>query len=160
MPLFLLSINTYNICMISLKNIKKIYSHNNIECKALDGLSLDLPNKGLVAVFGASGCGKSTLLNIIGGLDSYDSGEFIFEGKNVKEFSKREWDSYRNQHDLRIWWLRPHLNRKPGGSADQGGRLYPRRLFLQADRLHHSSDNLRWHPDCCRRHRYHRRIQT
>ena len=113
MPLFLLSINTYNICMISLKNIKKIYSHNNIECKALDGLSLDLPNKGLVAVFGASGCGKSTLLNIIGGLDSYDSGEFIFEGKNVKEFSKREWDSYRNQHVgfvFQNYYLMPHLN--------------------------------------------------
>ena len=84
--------------MISLKNIKKVYKSNNIECKALDGLSLELPEKGLVAVFGASGCGKSTLLNIIGGLDSFDSGEFIFEGKNVKEFSRRDWDSYRNQH--------------------------------------------------------------
>ena len=99
--------------MISLKNIKKIYSHNNIECKALDGLSLDLPNKGLVAVFGASGCGKSTLLNIIGGLDYCDSCEFIFEVKNTKNFYKGEWDSYRNQHVgfvFQNYYLMPHLN--------------------------------------------------
>ena len=101
--------------MLSLKKITKIYSHNNIECRALDGLSLDLPEKGLVAVFGASGCGKSTLLNIIGGLDSFDSGEFIFEGKNVKDFTKREWDAYRNQHVgfvFQNYYLMPHLNVK------------------------------------------------
>ena len=101
--------------MIKLKKITKVYKHDTIECKALDGLSLDLPNKGLVAVFGASGCGKSTLLNIIGGLDSFDSGEFIFEGKNVKDFSKGEWDSYRNQHVgfvFQNYYLMPHLNVK------------------------------------------------
>ena len=99
--------------MISLKRIVKIYKQGAIESKALDGLSLDLPNKGLVAVFGASGCGKSTLLNIIGGLDSFDSGEFIFEGKNVKDFSKGEWDSYRNQHVgfvFQNYYLMSHLN--------------------------------------------------
>ena len=99
--------------MISLKNISKVYKSNDIECKAIDGLSLELPQKGLVAVFGASGCGKSTLLNIIGGLDSYDSGEFIFEGKNVKDFSRREWDSYRNQHVgfvFQNYYLMSHLN--------------------------------------------------
>lgn len=99
--------------MISLKRIVKIYKQGAIESKALDGLSLDLPNKGLVAVFGASGCGKSTLLNIIGGLDSFDSGEFIFEGKNVNDFSKGEWDSYRNQHVgfvFQNYYLMPHLN--------------------------------------------------
>ena len=101
--------------MISLKKISKVYKHNDIECKALDGLSLDLPDKGLVAVFGASGCGKSTLLNIIGGLDSYDSGDFVFEGKNVKDFSNREWDAYRNQHVgfvFQNYYLMPHLNVK------------------------------------------------
>lgn len=99
--------------MISLKNIKKYYKNNEYESKALDGLSLNLPNKGLVAIFGSSGCGKSTLLNIIGGLDDFDSGEFIFEGKNVKEFSSRDWDSYRNQKVgfvFQNYYLMPHLN--------------------------------------------------
>ena len=101
--------------MLKLKNITKVYIQNDIKCKALDGLSLELPEKGLVAVFGASGCGKSTLLNIIGGLDSYDSGEFIFEGRDVKTFSKREWDAYRNQHVgfvFQNYYLMPHLNVK------------------------------------------------
>ena len=99
--------------MIKLKNVTKVYNQNNIKCKALDGLSLELPSKGLVAVFGASGCGKSTLLNIIGGLDTFDSGEFVFEGRNVKDFSKREWDAYRNQHVgfvFQNYFLMPHLN--------------------------------------------------
>lgn len=101
--------------MISLKNITKVYKTNNIECKALDGLSLELPEKGLVAIFGSSGCGKSTLLNIIGGLDDFDSGEIYFQGKNVKDFSKRDWDSYRNQHVgfvFQNYYLMPHLNVK------------------------------------------------
>lgn len=99
--------------MISLKNITKVYKQNNIECKAIDDLSLDLPDKGLVAIFGSSGCGKSTLLNIIGGLDNFDSGDIFFEGQNVKDFSKRDWDSYRNQHVgfvFQDYYLMPHLN--------------------------------------------------
>ena len=101
--------------MISLKNIKKYYKNNEYESKALDGLSLDLPDKGLVAIFGSSGCGKSTLLNVIGGLDDFDSGEFFFEGKNVKEFSSRDWDAYRNQQVgfvFQNYYLMPHLNVK------------------------------------------------
>lgn len=101
--------------MISIKDISKTYKTNGIECKALDGLSLDLPDKGLVAVFGSSGCGKSTLLNIIGGLDNYDSGDIIFEGRNLKTFSFRDWDSYRNQHVgfvFQNYYLMPHLNVK------------------------------------------------
>ena len=101
--------------MISLKNIKKYYKNNEYESKALDGLTLDLPDKGLVAIFGSSGCGKSTLLNVIGGLDNFDSGDFFFEGKNVKEFSSRDWDAYRNQKVgfvFQNYYLMPHLNVK------------------------------------------------
>ena len=101
--------------MISLKHLKKHYVTNDFTSKALDDLSLDLPDKGLVAIFGSSGCGKSTLLNIIGGLDKFDSGEFIFNGKNVKEFSSRDWDSYRNQHVgfvFQNYYLMPHLSVK------------------------------------------------
>lgn len=101
--------------MISLKNVKKYYKNNDYESKALDGLTLNLPEKGLVAIFGSSGCGKSTLLNVIGGLDSFDSGEFLFQGKNVKEFSSRDWDSYRNQQVgfvFQNYYLMPHLSVK------------------------------------------------
>ena len=47
-------------------------------------------------VLGPSGCGKTTLLNIIGGLDQYTSGELIISGRSTRDFSARDWDTYRN----------------------------------------------------------------
>ena len=52
--------------------------------------------KTFVAILGPSGSGKTTLLNIIGGLDRYDSGDLIINGKSTKKFKATEWDSYRN----------------------------------------------------------------
>ena len=70
--------------MIVVKNVKKIfnaYSRNRNE--VLKGVSFELPEKGLIAIFGKSGSGKTTLLNIIGGLDKPDSGEILFQGEAV-----------------------------------------------------------------------------
>jgi ABC-type lipoprotein export system ATPase subunit len=50
----------------------------------------------MVFILGKSGSGKSTLLNIMGGLDSYDSGEFIIKGKSSKDFAGSDFDAYRN----------------------------------------------------------------
>ncbi|MDR3263069.1 MAG: ATP-binding cassette domain-containing protein [Clostridiales bacterium] len=83
--------------MIALKDITKIYNKGKKnEFKALDGVSLELPDKGLVFVAGKSGCGKTTLLNIIGMLDKPDGGEVIIDGKN--SFSDAEADGYRNKY--------------------------------------------------------------
>ncbi|MBQ6824790.1 MAG: ABC transporter ATP-binding protein/permease [Clostridia bacterium] len=49
-----------------------------------------------VSVLGPSGCGKTTLLNIIGGLDSYTSGDLIISGTSTKEYRDGDWDRYRN----------------------------------------------------------------
>lgn len=43
-----------------------------------------------LSLMGASGCGKSTLLNIIDDMDSFDTGEYIFNGKNVKKMKAKE----------------------------------------------------------------------
>ena len=57
--------------MIKIENLTKIYkSKKKNNCKALDNVTLTLPNSGLVFVLGKSGSGKSTLLNLIGGLDN------------------------------------------------------------------------------------------
>lgn len=50
----------------------------------------------MVFILGKSGSGKSTLLNVMGGLDSYDSGEFVIMGKSSKDFGGSDFDAYRN----------------------------------------------------------------
>ncbi len=85
--------------MIELKNVSKSYRlANGIEKKALDCVSLNFPDTGLVFVVGKSGSGKSTLLNIIGGLDKEDSGEVIVDGKSLKYFKNEDYDYYRNEY--------------------------------------------------------------
>ena len=62
--------------MIEAKELRKVYkTKKGVVVKALDGVSLKLPDTGMVFILGKSGSGKSTLLNVLGGLDSFDSGE-------------------------------------------------------------------------------------
>lgn len=82
--------------MFTLKNVKKSYTTGDFTQVALDGVSLNFRENEFVAILGPSGSGKTTCLNVIGGLDKYDSGDLIINGKSTKEFSDSEWDSYRN----------------------------------------------------------------
>ena len=84
--------------MIELRNIKKEYKIKKQKVQALQDISLILPNKGMVSILGTSGSGKSTLLNIIGGLDSYDSGEMFVDGKSTKTFNEKDYTRYRNSY--------------------------------------------------------------
>ena len=83
--------------MLEIKNLVKIYkTKGGQEVRALDDVSVKFPETGMVFLLGKSGSGKSTLLNVSGGLDKPDSGEIIIKGKNSKEFSGADFDSYRN----------------------------------------------------------------
>ena len=85
--------------MIELKNVSKSYRlANGVEKKALNCVSLNFPDTGLVFVVGKSGSGKSTLLNIIGGLDKEDNGKVIVDGKSLKYFKNEDYDYYRNEY--------------------------------------------------------------
>lgn len=85
--------------MIELKNIKKTYKSKKAKNTiALKNISIKFPEKGMVFILGKSGSGKSTLLNILGGLDKYDDGDLIINGKSTKNFSNKEYDAYRNTH--------------------------------------------------------------
>ena len=82
--------------MIEVKNLKKTYNVKGNITKALDDVSIQFPERGMVFLLGKSGSGKSTLLNVIGGLDKVDSGEIIIKGKSSSSFSGSDFDSYRN----------------------------------------------------------------
>lgn len=83
--------------MLTIKHLCKTYkTKNGVETKALDDVSLTLPETGMIFLLGKSGSGKSTLLNICGGLDTPDSGEIIVRGRSSIDFATSDFDSYRN----------------------------------------------------------------
>lgn len=82
--------------MLQIKNITKKYRVGELEQTALDNVSLNLRDNEFISVLGPSGSGKTTLLNIIGGLDSYDSGDLVIDGVSTKKYNSRDWDTYRN----------------------------------------------------------------
>lgn len=82
--------------MLEVQNIKKYYKVGETTTKALDGVSVAFRKQEFVAILGPSGSGKTTMLNVIGGLDQYDSGDMIINGKSTKTFKDRDWDAYRN----------------------------------------------------------------
>ena len=82
--------------MLQIKNITKSYHVGELEQTALDNVSLNLRDNEFISVLGPSGSGKTTLLNIIGGLDSYDSGDLVIDGISTKKYNSRDWDTYRN----------------------------------------------------------------
>lgn len=83
--------------MLSIKKIYKGYGTRENKQLVLKDINLNFRPNEFVAILGPSGSGKTTLLNILGGLDRYDSGDLIINGKSTKCFKERDWDSYRNK---------------------------------------------------------------
>ncbi len=81
--------------MISIRSLHKYFNKNKQnEIHVINDISLDLPEQGMVALFGRSGCGKTTLLNAIGGLDKTQSGSILIDGKDAR----KKPDVIRNQY--------------------------------------------------------------
>jgi ABC-type lipoprotein export system ATPase subunit len=85
--------------MIRLNRVTRIYSKGGV--RALDDVTLDIPTGQFAAVTGPSGCGKSTLLNLLGGLDTPDSGEIWVDDIPLHSARDAELTRYR-RHDLGI----------------------------------------------------------
>ena len=82
--------------VIQLKDINKTYN-NGAPLHVLKGINLDIQKGEFVSIMGASGSGKSTLLNILGILDSYDTGEYYLNGTLIKNLSETKAAEYRNR---------------------------------------------------------------
>ena len=65
--------------------------------QALKGIDLKFRDNEFVTILGPSGCGKTTMLNLLGGLDIYTTGDLVINGKSTKDFTDRDWDTYRNR---------------------------------------------------------------
>ncbi len=83
--------------MLSVKKIYKSYGTKDNKYPVLKDINLNFRTNEFVAILGPSGSGKTTLLNILGGLDRYDEGDLIINGKSTKQFKESNWDSYRNK---------------------------------------------------------------
>jgi len=75
--------------MIETRNLKKIYTTEDVETTALNQVNLAVQGGEFIAIMGPSGCGKSTLLNILGLLDTPSTGEYLFLGEEVSRYSER-----------------------------------------------------------------------
>ncbi len=83
--------------MITTSELRKTYTLGGQTIHALDGVSLSVPEGQFVAVIGASGSGKSTLMNMLGGLDSPDSGSVEINGQDIARLGQRRLARFRNE---------------------------------------------------------------
>lgn len=83
--------------MIELKKVSKVYELGGEKIYALDSVSLKVENGDFLAIMGPSGSGKSTLANVIGGLDTPDSGQVIVDDQDIAELNDTKLSKYRNQ---------------------------------------------------------------
>lgn len=81
--------------LISLKDAVKKYGDGETAVYALDHASVDLEEGKICVILGPSGSGKSTLLNMLGGLDTLDSGELTVAGRKVTGLSADQRTDYR-----------------------------------------------------------------
>ena len=79
-------------------NLKKYYTSDTYEVRALDGVSLTVEDGEFIAVVGTSGCGKTTLMNILGGLDTSDFGGVWIRNTSLKDLNKEERTIFRRRN--------------------------------------------------------------
>ncbi|TWR26026.1 ABC transporter ATP-binding protein [Mucilaginibacter achroorhodeus] len=80
--------------MLKAQAIKKSYGNLNI----LKGVDLEVQKGEIVAIVGASGAGKSSLLNILGTLDTPDSGQLFINDEEISKYDNKTLSAFRNKH--------------------------------------------------------------
>ena len=145
-----------NNLLLSARALTKTYILGKRSLDVLRGVDLDVERGELLALRGASGAGKSTLLHLIGGLDSPNAGEILFDGRDLAGFSERQLTQFRNRRVgfiFQAYHLLPELDalenvclparmaRMNRSTVEARGRDLLARVGLQ-DRLDHKPSEL------------------
>lgn len=143
--------------MIQINDLTKSYRLGTASIPVLRQLNVHIEPGDFIALTGKSGSGKSTLLNIIGLLDHYDTGEYLFNGKLMKNITETQAARFRNEH---IGFVFQSFNLLPFKSALDNvtlplhyqGNLKKREIEIiakemlekvgLADRMHHLPNEL------------------
>ena len=84
--------------MLKVENLKRYYKTNDVEVRALDGVSFDVEKGEFISIIGASGSGKSTLLHLLGGLDYPTSGKVLIDGTDIYALKDDERTIFRRRN--------------------------------------------------------------
>jgi putative ABC transport system ATP-binding protein len=102
------------------KDLKKTYINGPVETEVLKGVDIEIKEGEFVVLMGHSGSGKSTLMHILGFLDKQDSGQYVFDGKDTKDFDADQLAEIRNKE---VGFVFQAFNLLPRTSALENVRL-------------------------------------
>ncbi|MBS6445612.1 MAG: ABC transporter ATP-binding protein [Ruminococcus sp.] len=100
---------------IEINDIKKSFGSDESKIEVLKGINIDIAKGEICVLLGPSGSGKSTLLNIIGGIDTADSGYISINGEKTASMNEKSLTMYRRKHlgyIFQMYNLIPNLNIK------------------------------------------------
>lgn len=99
--------------MIRVNNITKSFGNKENKTEVLKGISLTVADEDFVVILGASGSGKSTLLNVMSGLEKPDTGEVLYDDRDITKLSDADLTEFRKEtvgFIFQQYYLLPHLN--------------------------------------------------
>ena len=100
---------------LEIQQIKKHFGEGESRVDVLRGIDISIEKGEICVVLGPSGSGKSTLLNIIGGIETPDSGKITIHGETIGEMNEKNLTLYRRKHlgyIFQMYNLIPNLNIK------------------------------------------------
>lgn len=98
---------------LEIQNLKKSFGQGEAKTEVLKGINFSVEKGEICVLLGPSGSGKSTLLNIIGGIDSADSGYISINGEKTADMNEKALTNYRRRHlgyVFQMYNLIPNLN--------------------------------------------------